>query len=68
MLSIIEKLFNLMGEKIEEYISFFSLRTHGIIKAIPFVEITNVYSNLRYNRLVQRTLMKGHFLDPGILN
>ena len=52
MLSIIEKLFNLMGEKIEEYISFFSLRTHGMTKGILFIEITNVYSNLRYNRLV----------------
>ena len=35
-----------MGDKMLEYISFFSLRTHGIIKGIPFTEIIYVHSKI----------------------
>ena len=44
--SLIEKLYQLMGDILEDYISFFSLRTHGLIKDVPFTEIIYVHSKI----------------------
>lgn len=45
-LSLIEKLYQLMGEKFEDYISFFSLRTHGILNEVPYTEMIYVHSKI----------------------
>ena len=46
-LSIMEKLYELMGEeKAKEYISFFSLRTHDVLNDIPKTELIYIHSKL----------------------
>ena len=45
-LSLIELLERKMGDKWKNYIHFFSLRTHGIIKNIPKTEMIYIHSKL----------------------
>ena len=45
-LSLIELLEKKMGDKWKNYIHFFSLRTHGIIKNIPKTEMIYIHSKL----------------------
>ena len=45
-LSLIELLERKMGDKWKNYIHFFSLRNHGIIKNIPKTEIIHIHSKL----------------------
>jgi phospholipase D1/2 len=43
-LSLIEKLYQLMQDGYEDYIYFFSLRTHGMINDIPSTELIYIHS------------------------
>ena len=45
-LSLIEQLENKMGDKWKDYICFYSLRNHGVIKGIPKTEMIYVHSKL----------------------
>lgn len=45
-LSLIEKLYELMQDKYEDYIYFFSLRGHGEIEGIPKTELIYIHSKL----------------------
>ena len=45
-LSIFEKLYEKMGEKAHDYISFYSLRGHTIIDNIPITELIYIHSKL----------------------
>lgn len=45
-LSLVEKLYELMKDKMDDYISFFSLRTHGIINNKPVTELIYIHSKL----------------------
>jgi phospholipase D1/2 len=44
--SIIERLIELIGDKYDDYIHFFSLRTHTIINKLPTTEIIYIHSKL----------------------
>ncbi len=44
--SLVEKLYQLMGSRVEDYIYFFSLRTHGMVKGVPFSEIIYIHSKI----------------------
>lgn len=43
-LSLVEKLYDLMGDRYSNYISFYSLRQHGIINGIPTTELIYIHS------------------------
>ena len=45
-LSLMEILYQLMKDKVYDYISFFSLRTHGIINNKPATELIYIHSKL----------------------
>ena len=45
-LSLIEQLEKIMGEEWKNYISFYSLRNHGIINGIPKTEMIYIHSKL----------------------
>ena len=45
-LSLYEKLYELMKEKVDDYIVFYSLRTHGLIKDKPVTELIYIHSKL----------------------
>jgi phospholipase D1/2 len=45
-LSLIEKLYQLMQDKYEDYIHFFSLRSHGLVNDIPRTELVYIHSKL----------------------
>jgi phospholipase D1/2 len=45
-LSLLEKLHELMKDKIDDYISFFSLRTHGLLNDKPVTELIYIHSKL----------------------
>ena len=45
-LSLIEKLSEIMPGKVDDYISFFSLRTHNIINNIPKTEMIYIHSKI----------------------
>ncbi len=45
-LSLYEKLYELMKEKVDDYIVFYSLRTHGIINEKPVTELIYIHSKL----------------------
>jgi len=42
--SLIEKLYQLMQDKYEDYIQFFSLRTHTLIQDVPMTELIYIHS------------------------
>ena len=45
-MSIIEKLSTMMGDKWKEYIGFYSLRGHGMVKGEPRTELIYIHSKL----------------------
>jgi len=45
-LSLMEVLYQIMKEKVYDYISFFSLRTHALIKNKPTTELIYIHSKL----------------------
>lgn len=45
-LSLMEVLYQLMKDKVYDYISFFSLRTHGVLNDIPKTELIYIHSKL----------------------
>lgn len=45
-LSLMEVLYQMMKEKLYDYISFFSLRTHGVINDKPTTELIYIHSKL----------------------
>lgn len=44
--SIIEKLYELMGEKVFDHIAFYSLRNHAIIEDVPKTELIYIHSKM----------------------
>lgn len=44
--SLIEKLYQLMQDKYEDYIQFFSLRTHAKINEVPITELIYIHSKM----------------------
>ena len=45
-MSLLELLYKKMGEDVEKYIYFFSLRNHGIISGVPVTELIYIHSKL----------------------
>ena len=45
-LSIIEELESIMGDKWKDYIGFYSLRAHGVLKGVPVTELIYIHSKL----------------------
>lgn len=45
-LSLIEKLHEVMGDQWQDYLTFFSLRAHGIINTVPKTELIYVHSKI----------------------
>jgi len=45
-LSLYEKLYELMKDKVDDYIVFYSLRTHGLLNDKPVTELIYIHSKL----------------------
>ena len=45
-LSLIEKLLDVMGDKYLDYISFFSLRNHALLKGVPKTELVYIHAKI----------------------
>ena len=45
-MSLLEQLYQKMGDEVNKYIYFFSLRNHGTIKGIPVTELIYIHSKL----------------------
>jgi phospholipase D1/2 len=41
-----EKLYQLMGDKVDNYITFFSLRAHGMVGEVPKTELIYIHSKI----------------------